>query len=93
LNRWDLPTLILVAPRLPAHLRRYLWSYLTRWRHVKPLLNGRDLKQLGYQPGKAFRQILDALLSATLDGKICDRAQAEAFLKEHFPLESKPQEA
>lgn len=93
LNRWDLPTLILVAPRLPAHTRRYLWCYLTCWRHVKPLLNGRDLKQLGYQPGKAFRQILDALLSATLDGRISDRAQAETFLKEEFPLTPKPQEA
>jgi len=90
LNRWDLPTLILVAPRLRAPIRRYLWQYLTHWRHVKPLLNGRDLKQLGYQPGKAFRQILEALLSATLDGRIRDRAQAETFLKEHFPLTPKP---
>lgn len=90
LNHWDLPTLILVAPRLPTQIRRHLWHYLTQWRHVKPLLNGRDLKQLGYRPGKAFRQILDALLSATLDGRICDRAQAEPFLKENFPLEPKP---
>lgn len=90
LSRWDLPTLLLVAPRLPAGARRYLWQYLTHWSQVKPLLNGKDLKQLGYKPGRQFREILDALLGATLDGKICDRAEAQAFLQQHYPLTQNP---
>ncbi len=29
--------------------------------------------------------MLDDLLAATLDGVICDRAQAEEFLAQHYP--------
>jgi len=71
----------------PEHgsIRRYLWRYLTTWSQVKPLLDGHDLKQLGYQPGRQFKLILDDLHAATLDNVIRDRAEAEHFLRDRYP--------
>lgn len=84
-RQYDLPTLILIAVRSSRIIRQKIWHYVTEWSHIKSPLNGNDLKALGYKPGKQFKEILDALLTATLDGKIDSRESAEAFLVEHFP--------
>ena len=76
--------LVLLAARSTKHTRRLIWQYLTNFSQVKPLLNGRDLKNLGFKPGPVFKQILDDLLTATLDGEIRDRATAEAYLKSKY---------
>jgi tRNA nucleotidyltransferase (CCA-adding enzyme) len=85
LKQYDLELLILVAVRTQSlSIRRQIWQYFTQWRHVQPILNGNDLRALGYQPGQQYRKILDGLLVATLDGKISDRASAEEFLARSF---------
>lgn len=86
LSQYDLSTLILVAVTVPRPLRRQIWQYLTGWSQVKAPVDGNDLKALGYKPGRQYKQILDQLLSATLDGEISNRAEAEAFLAAQFPL-------
>ncbi len=83
LKPYELPLLMLVAVKTRS-IRRQIWRYLTTWAHVKPLLDGNDLKALGYKPGRQFRQILDDLLAATLDGRVHDRAEAEAYLAHHY---------
>lgn len=85
LNQYDLPTLILVGVVVPRPIRRCIWHYLTCWSQVKAPIDGNDLKALGYKPGRQYKQILDALLAATLDGVVTNRAEAEAFLAAHFP--------
>ncbi len=84
LRQYKLAGLILVAVRSPRNIRRTIWRYLTQWSKVQPLLNGNDLKALGYKPGPQYKPILDDLLTATLDGKISDRAEAERFLSENY---------
>jgi tRNA nucleotidyltransferase (CCA-adding enzyme) len=80
-RQYDLPLLILVAGRCSSiSIRRQIWQYLTIWANVKPMLNGDDLRRLGYKPGVRYRQLLDRLLDATLDGIVTDKASAEAFL-------------
>lgn len=89
LKSFDASLLALVALRCPRpqrHLRHRIWQYLTDWSRVKPILDGRDLKAMGYKPGPQFREILTALTTATLDGAIGDRQTAEAFLQQNFPL-------
>lgn len=86
LSPYDLPTLILFASAQPRPIRRQVWKYLTHWRNLKSSLDGNDLKALGYVPGRQYKQILDALLTATLDGQISTRSEAEAFLRQYFPL-------
>lgn len=83
LKQYDMETLILVAIRCRNILtiRRQIWQYLTVWKNIKPMLNGDDLRKLGYKPGPQYRQILDDLLMATLDGEVIDRSTAEEFLK------------
>lgn len=82
----DVPTLILIAVGSPRSVRQKIWRYLTEFARVKSPLNGNELKQLGYQRGPQFKQMLDALLVAKLNGIVSDRASAEAYLAEHFPL-------
>ena len=84
LRQYELPTLILIAVQSPRKVRRQIWQYLTKWANVEPLLNGNDLKALGYKPGPNFKQMLDDLLAATLDGTVRDRVSAIAFLAAHY---------
>ncbi len=85
LRQYDLPTLILIALQSPRKIRRQIWHYLTVWANVQPILNGNDLKKLGYKPGPQYRQILDDLVAATLDGVITTKTEAEEFLTKHYP--------
>lgn len=86
LKQYNLPMLILIAVQTPRAIRRQIWAYVNHWANVQPLLNGNDLKQLGYKPGSQYRQILDDVLVATLDGVIKTKAEAEEFLVQRYPL-------
>jgi tRNA nucleotidyltransferase (CCA-adding enzyme) len=85
LRQFDRQMLLLVAIASPRSVRRVIWRYHTNWAKVKPPLDGNDLKALGYQPGQRFKQILEALLIASLDGEVGDRPAAIDFLTTHFP--------
>ena len=76
--------LILFAARSNKKNRRLIWQYITRISQVKPLLNGNDLKTLGFKPGPLYKKILDDVLIASLDGKICDRATAIEYVKSKY---------
>ncbi len=47
-----------------------------------PLVTGRDLIRLGLKPGPRFKEILDAVQTEQLEGRILDREPAMAYLKE-----------
>jgi putative nucleotidyltransferase with HDIG domain len=49
-----------------------------------PLVTGDDLIQLGHRPGPRFKEILQDLEDAQLEGRISNREEALAFLQEHF---------
>ncbi|HEY9760874.1 MAG TPA: CBS domain-containing protein [Trichocoleus sp.] len=82
----DLGMLLLVSARHPRPLGQIIWRYLTQWALVKPPLNGNDLKTLGYKPGPHYREMLETLLAATLDGEVTHREAAIAFLASRYPL-------
>jgi tRNA nucleotidyltransferase (CCA-adding enzyme) len=65
--------------------RRVMRQYLQAWSQVKPLLNGNDLRDLGYKPGTAFKEILAAVLAVTLDGELDGREGAIEFVRKQFP--------
>lgn len=89
LRQYKLPTLVLMAIQAPRIIRRTLWKYLTTWADIQAPLNGNDLKKLGYKPGPQYREMLDKLLAATLDGMIQNEAEAKAFLAKNYPSPSK----
>jgi poly(A) polymerase len=65
-------------------VRRFLAE--TPVEEVRPprLLTGDDLKALGFQPGPSFREILDALEEAQLNGRIRTRQDAVRLLESSF---------
>jgi len=51
-----------------------------------PLVSGDDLIAAGYAPGPRFREILNAVEDAQLEGRLPSRDAALAFVKSEFPL-------
>ncbi len=51
---------------------------------IEPLLKGRDLIELGLSPSPKFKEILDTLYQAQLDGNIANKEDAIAFVKMRF---------
>ncbi len=80
-HSYKLPNLILVAVRSPKKIRHTIWQYITKWSNIQAPLNGNDLKAMGYKPGPQYKTILDRLLSATLDGEIETKEEAEELVK------------
>jgi len=50
----------------------------------EPLLNGHDLIALGHQPGPRFKEVLDAVRDAQLEGQITSREEALALAQEKW---------
>ena len=82
LDRYTAQPGALLAARAVAlpPLADYLDLFWTRWRHVRPLLTGRDLRAHNLPPGPRFRRLLDALRAARLDGLLTTRSEEEAWL-------------
>ncbi|MGB3534014.1 MAG: CBS domain-containing protein [Microcoleaceae cyanobacterium] len=83
---YNLPLLILISVQSSRFVRQKIWQYLTKWCIIKPLLNGNDLKALGYKPSRQFKQMLEEILAATLDGEVSDPAAAIALIQSRYPL-------
>jgi tRNA nucleotidyltransferase (CCA-adding enzyme) len=47
-------------------------------------LRGRDLKKLGFPPGAIYREILDDLLDARLNGEIMNRQEELARVRARY---------
>ncbi len=95
LSGYDIQTLLLVGIQSSRGLRRQIWHYLTYLSQIKSLLNGRDLKELGYKPGPIFRRILEDVFAATVDGVFAragdEKQQKEAaiaFVRQRYPTET-----
>lgn len=84
LHPYKLLQLILFAAKSQLKNRRQIWQYLTHLSQVKPLLNGNDLKTLGFKPGPLYKQILDDVLNKTLDRQISDRTMAIEYVKSKY---------
>jgi len=59
--------------------------YITRLRAVKVAVTGRDLRDLGYPEGPRYREILDKVLEARLNGQVKDLQGETAWITHHFP--------
>ena len=64
--------------------KRSVSLYLTQYSQVRPEMTGHHLKKLGYTPGPIFKQILDRLLSARLDGEVMSLQDELAIVKSEF---------
>ena len=53
----------------------------------EPLVRGRDLLDMGFEPGPRIGEILAAVAEAQLDGTLQSREQALAWVRERYPAE------
>lgn len=67
-----------------ATVQQRIQTYTTTLRHVTPMLNGNDLKQLGVPPGPAMGAILRGLRTARLDGLVASRADEIAWVQQYL---------
>ncbi len=76
--------LYLLAISRKKAAKKAISLYVTELSNVRPEINGHDLKVLGYRPGPLFKQILDQLLDARLDGLVRNREEELVFVRRHF---------
>jgi poly(A) polymerase len=77
---------------LAAHRNLDIWNFVReRYESTpqeavrpQPLLTGRDLIAAGYSPGPAFKEILQAIEDAQLEGTIATREDAMALTRKKF---------
>jgi tRNA nucleotidyltransferase (CCA-adding enzyme) len=68
-------------------VREVLETYVLKWRTIMPLTSGDDLRARGLPPGPRYREILEALRAAWLDGSIGSEEE-EIRMLEHFLAET-----
>ncbi len=59
-------------------------NYFTRLKNVQPELTGQDLIDMGLDPGPVFKDILNTLLAARLNGEVESRADEVALVRQQF---------
>jgi tRNA nucleotidyltransferase (CCA-adding enzyme) len=64
-----------------AEERLMLEHFISAWCRMAPSINGDDLQAMGVTPGPAYREILETLRQAWLDGEITSPAQEQARLQ------------
>lgn len=68
-------------------VRQWISHYITHLRDVQPLLKGHDLETMGFQPGPVYREILDDLLYARLDGRVVSVEDERVFVQKRYIAE------
>jgi tRNA nucleotidyltransferase (CCA-adding enzyme) len=69
-----------LAGLTPA-IRRRIRLYLTKWRYVKPSLDGSALLRLGVPKGALVGEAMRMLQAARLDGRVRTREQEVAAVR------------
>jgi tRNA nucleotidyltransferase (CCA-adding enzyme) len=87
--RWlaDAPlevVLALMARMERSELRKSIGDFLATTRRVRPHLRGDDLRALGIRPGPIYREILNSILYARLDGHVQSRDDELRFVRQRF---------
>jgi tRNA nucleotidyltransferase (CCA-adding enzyme) len=82
-----LPTeviLYIMAKTEEQRVKKAISLFFTQLNATKVTLRGKDLQELGIQPGPLYREILDALLVGRLEGTIKTKADEIRYVKAHY---------
>ncbi len=80
----DAATVIAIASELPDRAAQTLLQNWDRLQSTRPLLNGRDLIDMGFEPGPEFSTVLDATFAGQLDGQLHTSEAARDFARDHM---------
>ena len=67
-----------------AQVREALEMYLTRLRYVRPLINGRDILDMGVNKGPLVGEVLRELRRARIAGEVGTREEERSLAKEYI---------
>ena len=62
-------------------VREVLLRFASEWRHVATVIDGHELRRRGVPPGPVYRDLLQSLKDAWLDGLIATPAEEEDLLQ------------
>jgi len=82
--------LYIMAIARKSTVKKAVSNFVTEMRQAETLISGRDLMALGYQPGPAFKIMLNDLLDARLDGLVRSKNEEFTFIQENYPQKSLP---
>ena len=75
--------LYMMALAKDEKIKKAISHFYTHQRDLKPFVKGRDLLNLGIQPGPIYTQILHLVLNAKLDGNLKTKKQEINFVKDY----------
>lgn len=73
--------LYMMADTRQETVKRAISNFFTRLRNVSPVIGGKDLKKIGFSPGPIYREVLQAVLEAKLDGRLKTRKDELDFAR------------
>ncbi|MBW2568960.1 MAG: CBS domain-containing protein [Deltaproteobacteria bacterium] len=73
--------LYMMALTKQERIKKAISHYFTKLRYVNTSVTGKDLMKMGIKPGPIYREILEAVLEAKLNGKIKTRSKELLFVK------------
>ncbi|MBN2467753.1 MAG: CBS domain-containing protein [Deltaproteobacteria bacterium] len=76
--------LYIMAKTTQQRIKKVISNYITHLRFAESILTGEDLKKMGLAPGRLYKQVLDSLLRARLDGKVRTREDEIRFVNKDF---------
>ncbi len=74
--------LYMMAVAKKEAVKKSISHFFTDLRRMKALLKGRDLEKMGLKPGPVYRQVLEAVLDARLDGAIKSKNDEIEFARQ-----------
>ncbi len=79
--------LLMMALTISEIAKKRFSNYLTRYRTVKPEITGEEIGRLGFPPGPVYRQILQRLRYACLDGEVKSKEDELRLIRKEFSSE------
>jgi len=86
-------TLAMLALSRDRRAEARLLTYLEYVRAKRITLTGHDLRQMGYRPGPIFKEVLQALTAAKLDGLVQSREEEEEFVRAYLARKEREKQA
>jgi tRNA nucleotidyltransferase (CCA-adding enzyme) len=71
-----------MAKNQSSEVKRCISLYFTKLHGMRTQIGGEDLKRLGVERGPRFKELLDAVLSARLNGRVTSREDEIAMVQE-----------
>jgi len=76
--------LYLMASTKHKNIKKMISHYFIQLRNVSISITGKDLKKIGLKPGPFYKEIMDAVLSAKLNGIVKTRSDELKFINDYI---------